>query len=313
MGGNKVLVTASTGKCGFKCCLALKDEGFQVFGTTRSVTGAEKLKSIGVTPLVGNYLVAEDLARMIDESGANKLLFYTDFWTAAGGNADTEFEQGKLIIDTTVSSGRIEHAVFISVADAECWPPECAHILAKVKVEDYLKESSLKCWSVVGPACFFENLDDPVNHNPLKKGSLKFLMTESCKWCGTYDIGKAAAVQFKNPRKWNKKPRLDVIGYEGDLDSCADALEKVGGYAPVKRSLVLPVFIRKIMKDLHFMCEFFAKRIGEGIRGTPEEFRKHVPDALDAEGWFRHHNKYTNGEPIVDNSSPPEAGCCTMM
>ena len=59
---------------------------------------------------------------MIEESGANKLLFITDFWTSAKQSADTEFEQGKLIIDTAATTGKIEHAVFISVADAEKFP-----------------------------------------------------------------------------------------------------------------------------------------------------------------------------------------------
>ena len=58
------------------------------------------------------------------------------------------------------------------------------------------------------------------------------------------------------------------------------------------------------------MCEFFAGRMGDGkgVRGTVEEFQKHVPDAHDAEAWFRHHGKYANGEPIVGNGVPPSSG-----
>ena len=53
MSNNKVLVTAATGKAGLQSCMALKDQGFEIFGTTRSESGAEKLKKIGVTPLIG--------------------------------------------------------------------------------------------------------------------------------------------------------------------------------------------------------------------------------------------------------------------
>lgn len=304
----KVLVNAATGKFGYDACLALVKEGFDVFGTTRSATGgAEKLTAIGATPVVGDYTSADDFARFLDETGATKLLLITDFWTAAGKDEDKEFEHGKMMIDAAARSEKVDHVVFVSVADAEQFPKQCRHIHAKVKLEAYLKKSDLKCWSILGPVAFFENLDDPANYNPLTKGSLKFLMMEPLPWCSTYDIGRAAAVQFKNARKWKGK-KMDVIGYVGSVDDAADALEKVGGF-PVKRGLAMPIFVRKfLMSDLHYMCEFYAKRIGEGVRGTPEEFRKHVPDALDAEGWFRHHGKYANGEPIVGNTGPVVEG-----
>ena len=47
---NKVLVTAATGKAGYKICLALVDAGFDVYGTTRSAsTGADKLTVMVIT------------------------------------------------------------------------------------------------------------------------------------------------------------------------------------------------------------------------------------------------------------------------
>ena len=99
---NKVLVTAATGKCGFQSCQALVKEGFEVFGTTRSTEGGDRLKTIGVTPIVKNYVT--NLSECLEESGANKLYFITDFWTAAGKNADTEVEHGKVpeILDTRI-------------------------------------------------------------------------------------------------------------------------------------------------------------------------------------------------------------------
>mmetsp|Transcript_27198 Transcript_27198/g.54398 ORF Transcript_27198/g.54398 Transcript_27198/m.54398 type:complete len:308 (-) Transcript_27198:173-1096(-) len=302
---NKVLVTAATGKAGFKSCLALIDEGFEVYGTTRSSSGAEKLTAAGIKPIVGDYVT--DISRCLDESGAKKLLFLTDFFLAAKKDAKLEEKQGKDMIDAAVAAN-IEHAVFISVADAETFPKECDHILAKVEVEEYLKASSLKSWSIAGASTFFENFDDAANYNPLTKGSLKFLMEESCKWCATYDIGKGAAVMFKNPNEWHTK-KMDIIGYVGNLDDCADALEKVGSFK-VQRGLAMPLLVRRLLlKDLDYMCEFFAGRNGPGLKGNPEDFKKYVPDALDAEGWFRHHNKYANGEEIVGNTTPPASSC----
>ena len=67
----------------------------------------------------------------------------------------------------------------------------------------------------------------------------------------------------------------------------------------------MPKFARRLfLSDLDAMCEFF---VSPGMTSNPSDFRKHVPDALDAEGWFRHHNQYNNGEPIVGNTSPPSS------
>ena len=50
---------------------------------------------------------------------------------------------------------------------------------------------------------------DPVNYNPLKKGSIKFLTAVSVKMVGCYDIGRAAAKLIADPDPWNGKI-LDV-------------------------------------------------------------------------------------------------------
>jgi len=42
-------------------------------------------------------------------------------------------------------------------------------------------------------------------------------------------------------------------------------------------------------------------------RGTPEAFKKVVPDALSAEDWFRFHGRYANGESIVPEAFVPQA------
>jgi uncharacterized protein YbjT (DUF2867 family) len=92
-------------------------------------------------------------------------------------------------------------------------------------VENYLKSSGLPN-AILRPCAFFENLDDPVNYNPLKKGHLKFLTLCKLKFCATLDIGKAAAVIFSNPDHWNGRT-LDVQSWEGSVADCAAALERV--------------------------------------------------------------------------------------
>lgn len=296
---NRVLVTCATGKCGLECCRALVDAGFDVYGTTRSATSGARIAAVGATPVIANYVT--EMPKALQESGATMLLFITDFFKSGGSKVEREYQQGVHAIDAAKAAG-VKHAIFISVADADKFPQACTHLLAKPMVEEYLKKSGLK-FSILGASTFFENFDDAANFNPLKKGSLSFLMTESVKYCATYDIGRAAVVQFRDTAKWSGK-KLDVVGWEGDLDAAAAALERVGGF-PVKRSLAMPLFLRKLfLSDLDAMCNYF---ISPGFQSDPADFKKHVPDALDAEGWFRHHNQYGNGEPIVGNKTPPSS------
>ena len=302
---DSVLVTCATGKAGFEISRALVDSGFEVYGTTRNSSGAAKLSAIGVKPVIANY--TSEVPKALQESGAKTLLFITDYFKAGKMNAENEYQQGVHAIDSAKAAG-CTHTIFLSIADAEM-PAACKHLLAKPRVEAYLKQSGLKSYSILGPGTFFENFDDPDNYNPLKKGALYFLMTETCKYVATYDLGRAAAVQFKAPGAWHGK-KLDCIGWVGDLNDCAAALEKVGGF-PVKRGLAMPLFARRLfLPDLDAMCKYF---INPGIASNPSDFKKHVPDALDAEGWFKHHGKYANGEPIVGNTSPPSRGLSSLL
>lgn len=292
MSSEKVLVLCATGKVGRNVCKALKADGFQVYGTTRSAQN--KLSEQGINPVVCDYTNRADLDRALLETGAKKLFVLTDYFAAAKSNSQLEIQQGKNAIDAAKAAG-VEHLVFMSVADAELMDAKVKHIKTKVEIEAYLKASGVP-YSIVRPCAFFENFDDPTNWNPLKKGRLKFLSTKECKYCGTFDIGRAAAIMFKNPKEWLGKT-LDVISWQGDLKEVAAALEKVGG-VKVKYGLAMPIFLRKIfLNDLHHMFLYYEEQ--KGPKGTPEDFRKILPDAFTAEDWFRFHGKYANGESIV--------------
>jgi uncharacterized protein YbjT (DUF2867 family) len=288
----KVLVLNATGKVGRNVCRALLDAGFEVFGTTRSENSA--LASQGVKPVVCNYTVRADLDRAFKGTGAKKVFVMTDYFGAAKSNADLEFRQGRDAIDAAKAAA-VDHLIFMSVADAEFFDEHVKHLKAKLALEKYLRESGAP-YSILRPCAFFENFDDLANHNPLKKGVVKLLTEQDCKFCATYDIGQAAAIQFKNPRDWMGKT-LDVIGWQGNLSQVAEALSKVSGI-PVKAKLAMPKFLRKLfLNDLHHMFLYYEDE--KGPRGTPQEFRKVLPDAMSAEDWFRFHGKYSNGEKIA--------------
>ena len=286
----KVLVLNATGKVGKNASLALREAGFDVFGTTRSQVDA--LRAIGVTPVVCNYTDRKGLEYAIEQTGAKKILAITDYFGAAQSNSAVEIEHGKIAIDVAKEKG-VDHFIFVSVVDAEYFNDHVRHIKTKLVIEDYLRQSGVP-YSILRPTAFFENFDDPKNWNPLKKGAIKFLSDKHIKYCATYDIGRAAAVMFKHPDKWIGRS-LDVIGWEGSLSDVARALETVGG-VPVKARLAMPLFLRRLfLKDLHNMFLYFE---AGGPQGSPDAFKKVVPDALSAEDWFRFHGSYSNGEKI---------------
>jgi uncharacterized protein YbjT (DUF2867 family) len=288
---NKVLVLCATGKAGRNVCRALKDAGFQVYGTTRANT--KKLSDQGVIPVLCDYTSREDLDRALLETGAKKVFVITDYFGAAKSKGALEISHGKYAIDAA-RSAEVDHLIFMSVADAELMDERVKHIKTKVVIEDYLRASGVR-YSILRPCAFFENFDDPANWNPLKKGRLKFLSEKEIKYCSTYDLGRAAALMFKDPAKWLEKS-LDVISWKGDLSQVAAALEKVGG-VKVKFGLAMPIFLRKLLlKDLHYMFIYFEDH--KGPKGDPEDFKKVLPDAFNAEDWFRFHGAYSNGERI---------------
>jgi uncharacterized protein YbjT (DUF2867 family) len=292
MATEKVLVLNATGKVGRNVCRALVEAGFEVYGTTRSSNSP--LASQGVTPVVCNYTIRADLDRAFKETAAKKVFVITDYFRAAKSDADVEFQQGRDAIEAAKAAG-VDHLIFMSVADAKCFDEHTKHLKAKVALEKYLRQSGVP-FSILRPCAFFENLDDAANWNPLKKGVVKFMTVHDCKYCATYDIGRAAAIQFRDRAGWLGKS-LDVIGWQGDLNQVAAALSKVSG-APVKAKLAMPIFLRRLLlNDLHHM--FLYYEVQKGPRGNPEAFKKVVPDALSAEDWFRFHNRYADGTRIT--------------
>jgi len=291
MSKEKVLVLCSTGKVGRNVCLALAQAGFDVYGTTRSES--KYLPSIGVTPVTADYTQRSDLDHALSQSQAKKVFILTDYFRAAKKSVDLEVAQGKHAIDAAREAGA-DHVIFMSVADAERFDDKTHHIKAKVIPEDYIRQSGLN-FTILRPSAFFENLDDAANRNPLKKGKVSFLSDKELKFCSTYDIGRAAAVVFLNPHEWRGKS-LDIVAWKGDLADLASALERVSG-TRVRPQLAMPIFLRRLfLNDLHHMCLYFEE---QGLSAEPDDFKKIVPDALSAEDWFRFHNRYANGEPIV--------------
>jgi uncharacterized protein YbjT (DUF2867 family) len=297
-GANKVLVLCATGKAGKGIVQGLVARGFEVFGTTRSAKNGAVLEKLGAKPIVANYVVGADVQRAVNESGAKQMVFITDYFGAAKQKMALEEEHGKIIIDAAKASG-VAFTVFISVHDIEGMTkhrPKSLHFMPKGKVEAHLRASGL-AHAILRPVAFFENLDDATNWNPLKPGHIKFLTAAPTLFISTFDLGKAAAACLRDQAAWNGKT-LPCASWKGDLKETAAALQAVSG-VKCSSSLAMPTFFRWLfLHDLDQMCRYIEDGYPDG-KVSIDEFKKVVPDALDAQGWFSHHGVYADGTPIV--------------
>jgi uncharacterized protein YbjT (DUF2867 family) len=293
----KVLVLCATGKVGLNVSYALQREGFMVYGTTRSNKGAGLLSARGVIPVIADYTKRADLDHALVYTGAKHVFMITDFFGAAKSSPDLEEDQGIEMIKACVAAGCVS-VVYSSAADADKFDgTKVRHMAAKPHVEKYLLGSGLNA-TVVRPAAFFENFDDKANWNPLKKGKLSFLTDAPVKFISTYDVGKLAAKVFADPRNWDGRV-IEAASWTGSVHDAAKALETVSK-VPTRGYKAMPRWLRWLfLNDLHHMCAYFERGYpGSGV--DVDAFRAIIPDALDAEGWFRFHGLYADGTPISE-------------
>lgn len=294
-----VLVLCATGKMGKGVVRGLLQRGFEVYGTTRSAKSGAALTALGAKPIVANYVVRADVERAIKESGAKQVVFLTDFFGAAKQKEATEEEHGRLIVDAIKASGVVDFTVFLSVSDVEAMAkhrPKAYHFKPKGKVEEYLRASGLR-HAILRPVAFFENLDDAANYNPLTQGKVKFLTSAPVMLVSTFDLGKAAAAFFSDPDAWAGKT-LDCASWKGTVVELGAALQAVSG-VKTTGSTAMPYFLRWLfLHDIDQMCRWFEAGYPDSTVSI-DAFKKVVPDAVDAQGWFRYYNKYANGKPIV--------------
>lgn len=294
MQSEKVLVCGATGRVGGGVTKALKEAGFEVFGTTRNQAGKSKLEANGINAVICDYTDKSQVLDALKSTGCKLVFFLTDFLVAAKKNIDLEVKHGKNQIDACMEAG-CSFVIFNSVYCADIVPDNMHHFKSKLPIEKHLLESGLNC-AILRPGAFFENLDDPA-WNPLKKGVVKFPTASSVKWAATYDIGRAAAGMFKDQSRWNHKV-VDVVSWEGPLKDIATALTTVSG-TPTKAKIALPRFFRWLfLGELHRMFNYYEAGY-PGYTDDRQNFHSLVPNPMSPEDWFKAHGTYANGEKIV--------------
>jgi uncharacterized protein YbjT (DUF2867 family) len=310
------LVFSATGRQGRSVIKALAAKGETIVATSRdpnSSSSQSLLKNHGVKAVVrADFNDPESILSAIVESNATRIWFATDFFSIPWlrRTRAAEAKLGYAVVDaikrakTTVGGcERIEHVVFSSVGDADNAPKKIHHFWGKADVEKYMSsqfdDASGITWSVLRPVAFFDNVDDPANYNPLKKGSLKFLTRpdKKVKLISCEDIGKGAAVLLTNPEEYAGKI-IEAAGAEHTGVELAEALSEASG-TKCKYGIAVPRFaLWLFMGDLYHMVKWFED---VGYSADVEEFKRLVPDAQDAKAFFKAKGQWSNGEKFVSN------------
>lgn len=292
------LVLLATSRQGRATIQALQANGVKsIYGTSRNPN-----PTAAIPMLAADYGHPDTIVRAIRTSQATRIWFTTDWYTLPTKTRRHEFLTGKAVVDAVKEcEDQVEHLVYSSVGDADKVPETVQHFRSKGDVEAYMAEQLTKTtWSVIRPVAFFDNMDDAKNYNPLTKGSVKFLTKQDIKvkFIATPDIGKGSAALLMDPQRFAGQT-IEAAGGEHDGTELAAALEKVSG-TPCSYRIALPRWVLWLfMGDLYHMVTWFE---AEGYSADVEAFRKIVPDAMDAEAWFRSKGQWANGEGFQQSS-----------
>lgn len=292
----KVLVFGSTGRQGGACVDALLARGgYEVHAIMRNPESAKSkaLVERNVILHTGDLKKPLTIEAAMRDSGATMVFLFT-MYAPFKNSAKDEQAQGIAALDAIAAVNPAAFLVFASVNGADEAPAAVKHFHSKAAIEKHLKASAIKRWFILRPSCFYENVDDPANSNPLKKGKVKMLSPAnvSIAYISCPDIGKAAATAFADPDAWaGKTVKLAAATYTGI--QLAEAMAEVTG-TPTSYGTAVPGCVLKCMvPDLAAMVAFMED--GE-FAADYEDSKKLVPDIMDAKAWFTSKGAYRNGE-----------------
>jgi len=296
MSKQNVLVITATGKQGTGFCEALlESNNYNIYGTSRTIPN-DKLARNGIIAVPFKFGDINSINEALKQSNPDFVVIITDFAKAAGMNKITEENHGNIIIDACKTYSTVKHVIFSSVYKCDECPDVITAFKSKIVIENHLKESGLS-YSILRPGGFFENFIDIPNYNPLVKGSLKGLFKTSVQYIACYDIGRAGVKIFNNYKEYNGKT-INCVAYEGTSDDCVKALSKVSKVDCTFSYSLSPTFLW----FLSFFIPFFYHMVKYSETPNPDgakdikEFREFLPEALDAEGYFKRVGQWSNGE-----------------
>lgn len=264
----QIFVTGVTGNQGSAVTGYLLNQGYEIIGLTRNANSekAQHLKKQGVKIIEGNLNNPSTYQSEIIKSDAI-------FFFQALQNKKSEIKQGKLFLDTVISTGR-KHLVYSSVLGADL-NTGIPHFESKYVIEKFIKSSNIN-YTILRPASFYENFLHPQVANRIKKGKYVSPLNNTCKqqMIGVDDIGKIAAQVISNPKIYlNKTLSIATDEYQIAelLDLFSEAIKK-----PVKYNKLPGFIVRLAMgNDLYKMFKYMNQNdfcVVNNIQDVKDEF-----------------------------------------
>lgn len=180
---------------------------------------------------------------------------------------------------------------------ADSCPENIGHFKSKLDIENYLRASTVP-YSIIRPAAFFENFDDPKNYNGLKKGSIKGLWNGKVKvnMVSCADIGKAAAVVLQNPSSWLYRT-LDCVSCTVTGTEFAAALTNVSGVHCKYSTLFIGYVLWFLIPDLYRMVRYFEANDNarSNMTASIDRLKRLIPEAQGPREWLIEKGQWANG------------------
>mmetsp|Transcript_27022 Transcript_27022/g.49169 ORF Transcript_27022/g.49169 Transcript_27022/m.49169 type:complete len:348 (-) Transcript_27022:43-1086(-) len=302
-----VLVVLATGKMGLGISQAFLNNGkYKVYGTSRDPNNP-KLLERGIIPIEFRFGDQESMKNALRVSNASVAILITDLIRIANKSPEQEYLHGKVMIDAC-KQAETSHVIFCSNHCCEVSTDICTakNMTNKLAIEIYLKSTGLPCYSILRPASFMENYDDPVNYNPLMRGNLSDLYHRDVKVClvATRDIGKAAVVIAENRRKWAGST-LDCASCLSTGSENAEILSSVSGVSCIYKKVPPNFILWLISRDLYQMVKYVSSGMeGWDAQDSIAKFRAVVPDALSVHEWFKLKGMWANGSRFRESETP---------
>jgi uncharacterized protein YbjT (DUF2867 family) len=302
------LVLGATGKQGRATVNALLAKGITSIVVSSRNPESNSAKNLleleGVNKIVkADNSDVESIVSAIQESGATRLWFTTDFWSIPyfSRTRASEAKLGANVIDAIKKAGTIQHVVYSSIgdADSEKVSTKVGPFCGKADIEKYMtKELDLDAgitWSVIRPVVAFDNVDNAAYRNPLKKGHAKmfFHADKPIKYISGADIGKGSAVLLTEASTYKGRiieaASANITGVE-----LAEALSEASGTECNYSMFMSRCALRFLVGgDMFHMVNFIET---EGFSANIEDFKKIVPDVMDAKAFFLSKGKWADGE-----------------
>jgi len=307
MSEQKYLILGATGRQGSAVVDAMITKNVSIVASSRSPLSLSKQRGKTIKTVKADMNDVNSIVAAIDESKATRVWFTTDWYSIKNPTREKEARLGYNVIDAIkIKSSQVEHVVYNSGAYASEAPENIGEMHSKVDIETYMERELLGSsitWSVLQPAIFFENSDDPKNGNPLKKGSIKMLTKPdiTLPFVGCPDIGKGSAELLMNPDMYSSKKVVAATGeYNGF--QLAQILSEVSG-TKCKYSVSVPrIVLWTFVKNLYDLITWFEST-DSYENNHIQEFRKMVPDYQDAKDWFAMKGAWANGERFKTTAS----------